>query len=191
MGVYLIKNKVNGLIYIGKSTNCESRWRGEYNVHLTRAISKYGRNNFCFSVIFETSDPLVMDQAEEDLIHLAGSTDMSVGYNMSIGGGSGRRGIRHSDEFKEHLRKINTGKKMPREAVDRVAALNRGKKRSDEANEKNRQAKLGKKRPPFTEETKRRMSEAKSGAKNPMFGRDFTDEHRARLSAGQKKRRGV
>jgi len=35
---------------------------------------------------------------------------------------------------------------------------------------------------PFTEETKKKMSEAKIGEKNPMFGKNFTEEHKKKMS---------
>ena len=35
---------------------------------------------------------------------------------------------------------------------------------------------------PFTEETKKKMSEAKIGEKNPMFGKNFTEEHKNKMS---------
>jgi hypothetical protein len=52
----------------------------------------------------------------------------------------------------------------------------RGRKHTPESRAKMSASRLGKKRPPFTLETRKRMSIAKRG-------RIFTDEHRAKLSA--------
>ena len=188
MGVYLIKNTINGLIYIGKSKNCELRWKGKYNKHLTNAFKKYGLAAFTFEVIVKTDDLALMDQYEEDLIYLAQSTLPSIGYNMSTGGGNGRRGIKWPEAFKEHLRQLNLGKKMSKEAVSKSAAASRGRKHTPESIEKVRQAKLGKKLPPHTEETKHKMSEAKKGSNNPMWGREFSAEHRKKLSDHMKQK---
>lgn len=48
---------------------------------------------------------------------------------------------------------------------------NKGRVCSEETCQKNRLAKLGKKRRPFSEEHRRRMSTAKRGSKNGMFGK--------------------
>jgi NUMOD3 motif len=53
---------------------------------------------------------------------------------------------------------------------------------TEEVRAKMAAAKLGKPRKPFSEETKRRMSLAKSGANNPNFGRKFSDSTKALLS---------
>ena len=60
IGIYIIKNNVNGKIYIGKSIDIEKRWKEHikeaynpnsygYNTLLNKAIRKYGEDNFqCF-----------------------------------------------------------------------------------------------------------------------------------------------
>lgn len=63
-GIYQIKNLINGKCYVGQSVDVESRWTDhEYTVNnkkllayhypLYRAMRKYGRNNFYFSVLEE------------------------------------------------------------------------------------------------------------------------------------------
>lgn len=62
IGIYKIKNKINGKIYIGQSSNIEKRWdehkravhyqsQHTYEYPLYRAIRKYGIENFDFCVI--------------------------------------------------------------------------------------------------------------------------------------------
>ena len=62
VGIYAIKNKVSGKIYIGQSTNIENRWykhktslRHNYhgNYHLQCSWNKYGEDSFEFSVLEE------------------------------------------------------------------------------------------------------------------------------------------
>ena len=63
-GIYQIKNLINGKCYVGQSVDVESRWTDhEYTVNnnkllayhypLYRAMRKYGRDNFYFSVLEE------------------------------------------------------------------------------------------------------------------------------------------
>lgn len=63
-GVYKITNQINGKCYIGQSINIEQRWReertaassstdSEYNTPRSRAIRKYGLENFTFEVLEE------------------------------------------------------------------------------------------------------------------------------------------
>jgi len=40
---------------------------------------------------------------------------------------------------------------------------------------------------PHTEEAKRKMSEAKTGEKNPMYGKNFSEEHRKRIGEAKSK----
>ncbi len=72
-----------------------------------------------------------------------------------------------STETKEKLSKANLGKQVSQNTREKIRAANIGKVLSDETKEKIRKAKLGntnnlgKKRGPLSEETKRKISEAK------------------------------
>jgi len=59
-GIYRIVNKVNGYCYVGQSTNIEERWYGHsydlirnkhHNIYLQRAWSKYGACSFSFEIL--------------------------------------------------------------------------------------------------------------------------------------------
>lgn len=63
-GIYKITNQINGKCYIGQSINIEQRWReertaassstdSEYNTPRSRAIRKYGLENFTFEILEE------------------------------------------------------------------------------------------------------------------------------------------
>lgn len=58
-GVYLIRNKINGKIYIGSSINFKDRWykhlSGKGNIHLFNATKKYGLENFEFIILEEVN----------------------------------------------------------------------------------------------------------------------------------------
>lgn len=62
IGIYSIKNKVNGKIYIGQSTDIIDRLRHHLselrhnrhsNSYLQRSFNKYGEENFEFDVVEE------------------------------------------------------------------------------------------------------------------------------------------
>ncbi len=57
VGVYLIKNKINGKVYIGQSIDIERRWcqhrYGKGSLILRKAIKKYGIVNFEFVIVEE------------------------------------------------------------------------------------------------------------------------------------------
>jgi len=56
-----------------------------------------------------------------------------------------------------------------------------GYKHTDEARARMSEKRTGVKRKPFSEETLAKMSEVHRGSNNPMYGKEFTNEHRARL----------
>jgi group I intron endonuclease len=57
IGVYAITNKINGMSYIGQSTNIKRRWinhrcmNGKPGNALYNDIRKYGLENFTFEVL--------------------------------------------------------------------------------------------------------------------------------------------
>jgi len=95
-GIYKMTNKVNGKIYIGLSVNIETRiynhYRNafcekdkEYNSYLSRAIRKYGKENFLYETIEECSIS-ELPIRERYWISYYNSTDRNIGYNISSGG---------------------------------------------------------------------------------------------------------
>ena len=98
--VYLIRNKINGKVYVGKSHNVQDRWKEHQKVSLAgpnnrsfsvlhKAIIKYGAVNFEIEIL-ET-----LDSEEESLkresywihihksnIHIYGN---KFGYNLTSG----------------------------------------------------------------------------------------------------------
>lgn len=67
----------------------------------------------------------------------------------------------------------------------------KGKKHSDESKKKISEAKKGEKHPLFgkhlSEETKRKMSEAQRGEKNHLFGKKLSDETKKKISEARKR----
>lgn len=89
IGIYKIENKINGKIYIGQSNNIQRRFQehqtkgASSGIPIDAAIQKYGKDNFTYTVVEETTvDKL--NQAEEFWIDYFNSVE--TGYNCSKGG---------------------------------------------------------------------------------------------------------
>lgn len=105
--IYKIQNKINNKVYIGKTINYQARWRDhitrERDTAIHQAISKYGSDNFDFSVIEFTDN---LSEREEYWISYYDS--YHTGYNCSLGldGGSPTQLLKiidHYDEIKEKV----------------------------------------------------------------------------------------
>lgn len=113
IGIYKIKNQVNGKIYIGQSINIEQRWynhRNELNGdrhcngHLQAAWNKYGEENFIFEIIEECILKDI-DNKEKYWIDFYNSTNPNLGYNLTCGG-QGMHGYKWTEEQRNHQSKI-------------------------------------------------------------------------------------
>lgn len=97
-GIYKLTNKVNGKIYIGQSNDIHQRWsKHAYDARqenpsnlISRAIKKYGWENFEKEILFQIESEKERDCKEIELISLYNSTDLSVGYNLAAGGNVNR-----------------------------------------------------------------------------------------------------
>lgn len=155
--VYIHINKSNGKKYVGITSQryLSGRWHnGEgYNKQkrFYSAIKHYGWDNFEHIVIRDGLTKEEAETLEQDLIALYRSNDLRFGYNIENGG----RTNKLSEDQKQHLRDINTGKKASEETKQKMSQTHIGMARK---------WMIGKK---HTEETKAKMSSAHSGCKNP------------------------
>lgn len=120
-GIYCIKNLVNNKMYIGQSDNIERRWRAHRNelaghrhrnVHLQRAVDKYGIDNFDFSVL-ELCD--VSELNDREMFYISRYNTFFTGYNLTLGG-DGVRGVIVSEETKRRMSRSHadiSGEKNP------------------------------------------------------------------------------
>lgn len=162
IGIYQIKNKINGMVYIGQSIDIRRRWqeernRKQVNPHLRRAFDKYGLDAFAFTVLCEC-EYSELNELEKFIIAEKGSYIKTQGYNKTFGGEGGRwtsdrrrekaknmmgcknpfYGRTHSDSFKQRASEQRRGVNHPSYGMKRSA------------------------------ETVRKLSETKIGALNPM-----------------------
>jgi group I intron endonuclease len=145
--IYCIRNKVNGKLYIGQTTQPVntrfSRHATCRRVTISAAIRKYGKENFEVSVLQECSSADELNVAECEQIERLGSL-VPNGYNVALGG---------------HISNVTP------EAIERRVAPLRGRKRPDEFKEKIRRAMTGRS---LTKETKAKLSAARAG--KPVTG---------------------
>lgn len=166
-GIYAIRHRRTGKIYIGSSVNVEQRvayHRSKLrhgihdNTHLQRAWSLYGEAEFVFLLLQRCpSDQLA--SREGWWMAATGCCERSHGYNLD------RIAIRklHSEETKAKIRLAHLGHRHTDETKAKLAA-----------------AKLGKKhRTPKTAEQRARYSMA-------LMGHQISLETRAKISAGNK-----
>ena len=87
--VYFVYCVVNGRGYVGKSNNVRKRWRDHCGKssnckHLSRAIHKYGKENFRIWVLHSELSEEQAYSIEKELIEQLDMT--KTGYNITEGG---------------------------------------------------------------------------------------------------------
>lgn len=124
MFIYKITNLVNGKVYIGQTIRpVEQRFRrhisdAQHHVidtHFTRAINKYGEDNFVCEVIDTATSTDELNQKEVYWINYYDACHK--GYNTSPGGyacgGNTYANLENIDEIREKLAKTKRGGKNP------------------------------------------------------------------------------
>lgn len=106
--IYIITNSINSKVYIGQTTqSLKDRWYGhcrkacsknEADMHIKRAILKYGKENFSINEI-EKCKIEELDEKEIYYINLYNS--YKNGYNRTKGGKSGAKPLKLSQEQQE------------------------------------------------------------------------------------------
>jgi group I intron endonuclease len=91
IGIYRIKNIINGKSYYGSSKNIEKRWKSHINglnknSHinslLQRSWNKYGSDNFIFEVIEECEESLLLEREQH---YLNFGPEYNIGLKSSGG----------------------------------------------------------------------------------------------------------
>lgn len=96
-GIYLIENLANGKKYIGQSVDVEKRWKNHlsaafninekvYGYPLYRAIRKYGKDNFKFSMIEECNKEELNDKEIYWIAKMVPEYNQTRGGNQYVSG---------------------------------------------------------------------------------------------------------
>lgn len=173
IGIYSIKNLINGKVYVGSSSDIRKRWsthkrmldnNEHYNEHLQKSWNKYGEKNFDFKII-EHTDLDTLLKREQYWIDFYGSNDYKKGFNMCEVAGS-VLGLKWSETArKRHSERIK-GRKHTDETKLKISESHKGKKMN------------------FKDEHLQYLSErmkGKIGDKNPFFGKKHTDETKYKI----------
>ena len=148
IGIYCIRNRVNGKVYTGQTRNLAKRKSahklGDSNcLALQSAIGKYGWHNFSWEVL----ELCLEENLNVRECHWIATLDcMSPnGYNIKQGGDSGR----HSEETRQKLSEIQSSKQTWL-----------GRKHTQVSKRKMAEARTGTK---HTAESRKKMSESAQG----------------------------
>ena len=173
-GIYSIRNKANGKLYVGSTVDFASRWanhrcqlrKGDHdNSYLQRAWVKYGEDAFEFAVLMECPEG-DLAVAEARFIQESRAGTREHGYNL--------------DTIIQGRRVVSP------ETRAKISAACKGRKLSDETRAKISAAKMGKKHSP---EARAAMSLAQTGRKHSeetlqkFRTRIQTDETKAKIAA--------
>ena len=153
MIIYKIINNINGKIYIGQTTRLLSdRWNDHKNLaihgsnlHLYCSMRKYGIDNFSIEIIDTATSKEELNAKEIFWISYYNTTDLNSGYNNSYGGDI------NSMDF------IPTRKKHKLSMMD-DSVRNRISNKMREYRKNN----------PFTQETRKKISDKLQGNKNGL-----------------------
>lgn len=190
-GIYQIRCKINGKIYIGSAINIRKRWkqhrldlrcRKHHSRHLQRAWEKHGPDAFAFEVLQVMDNEVDLLRIEQEWLDRLKPFGRN-GYNSCPTAGS-RRGSTASEETRAKLSEIM--QKRPKgfgagwhhtpEAKTRIAEASKRRPRTPEELDKLRE--MARNPSP---ETRARISATQKGRK-------FSDEHIANLTAAQRRR---
>lgn len=113
IGIYRIKNKINGNCYYGSSKNIKNRWKkhynqlktnSHYNTILQRAWNKYGEENFVFEIVEECllEELLSLEQKFLDIKPEYNISDKSSGGDCISKNPNKRKIIENMSESVKH-----------------------------------------------------------------------------------------
>lgn len=147
--IYQLINKVNNKCYIGVTNNYQKRMRehsyASNDFLISKAIRKYGWENFTSDILFETYDSEIAYQAAEShYIKIYMSNNPSRGYNLTDGG-QGTIGYRFSSESRDKMRIAKQGRKLTEEHKKKIGEASKGHTLSLESKMKISNANKGKK----------------------------------------------
>ena len=152
-GIYQIYCKTNEKVYIGQTNNFKRRFAEHkkllnskkmkhHCIHLKRAWQLYGASQFEFKILEECIIEK-LNEREQFYINFFGKEKL---FNIGLIAESPKRGVKLSDETKNKLSQLNTGKNNPNYGLTR------------------------------SEKTKKKISLANSGNKHWHYGRECTEE---------------
>jgi group I intron endonuclease len=136
-GVYIIRCKTTGKVYVGSALNFASRWNTHraalvagthYNLKLQRAWNKYGAEDFEFEpIIFCTAELFFHEQIGIECLNA-----VDEGYNIARIAGSSMAERKHTEQTKLAMSLTRKGRKQNPEWVAKRLAWHKDQPISEE-----------------------------------------------------------
>lgn len=166
--IYLLRNKRNGMIYIGKKkgNRVDENYYGS-GVLIGRAIEKYGKESFEREILCWCNSLKELNKAEKKFIAKYDSQNKDIGYNLTSGG----------DGFAGH---------HTEEAKRKIGEAHKGKPHTER--QKQLMSEAAKRRPPMPEDVRKKISEKHKGMHGYWLGKKRSEEDRKKMSEAAKHR---
>lgn len=177
--IYELRCAVSGKRYVGQTTitlaqrlakHFQYALKRKGRTHLAAAIRSYGAENFSIHLLESCKDAATLNKRETFWIEKLGTLG-SGGYNLTTGGSSRKWSEESKQRFSEnHPLRGKTGEQHPAY----------GHKHTEIAKKSIAAAATGRR---HTDEARARIAAANTGENNPWYGKELSEEHRARISA--------
>lgn len=211
MIIYLTTNLINGKKYIGKDQNNNPKYLGS-GTALRRAIKKYGIENFQKEILEECNDLDQLDIREAYWINIYNAVNSKEYYNLRPGGtGGGYTRDEVVDVIRNTIKKLwqdpsstyNSAEYREKKKghipwnkgrTDLPPAWNKGKAFSDETKKKMSEASKGQipwnkgKTGVYSNDTIKKMSESSKGQIPWNKGKSWSEETKKKMSESAKSR---
>lgn len=189
--IYVWKNLVNGLVYIGSS--CKAKARGNQHRHLLRhgrhpnkhfqaAWDLYGEQSFEFLIVEVVPEDVDLLVREQYWLDLYPKTQV---YNMLPKASSPKGRSVSEAQRRAHSLKMR-GRKQTPEAIEARMQKLRGRKQSPEEIQKRIESRKKGKGWTHTEATKEKLRSARAVQSPPMQGKNHTEEAKQRISESKR-----
>ena len=184
--IYILKNKVNGKCYVGQTIQSVKKrinnhmytCRHKNNMPISRAINKYGMENF--EVLSFCVDDLLLDEEEVRVIRALDSIEH--GYNLETGGNNRKR---LSNLTKSRISDGLMGHTVSEETRRKIGASNKGNIWTEERRLLMSKLLTGRE---VTEETRAKLSTSMKG-KATAKGQKRSIETKSKMSIAAKNRK--
>lgn len=172
--VYKTTNLINGKIYIGqhRTPYFDTDYYGS-NVRLLKDIEALGKANFSCEIVEKCETQEVLDKEERRWI--AFYKERGHCYNIMPGGAY--RTVPYSEEVISNMSESHKGNKLTADIKDKISAALKGRVFTDEHRRKLSEAHKGKKNP-HSEEWRKKVSQATKG-------RTCTEETKRKMSVAK------
>lgn len=192
--IYITENLVNHKKYIGQKKSekfLHNKYLGSGSI-LRKAIEKYGTENFEVTMICECYSKEELDEKEQYYISFYNAVKDDNFYNLTKGGESGLggpkfKGHKHTEATKKLISETSKGEnngfygKQHTEECKKIMSEKAKNRKPVSQETRNKLSKIHK-GVKFTEEHKRKISEAQKGEKGNNYGKKLSKETKDKIS---------